>query len=106
MESPNAPFRQEHRNQWRGDKDEPLHGFSWKSGTGRNTSGIIFWSDVFLSDFPNGGDKIAILLMDTQGLFDSKSSPTEISRIFSLSTLMSSFQLFNLQGLTHENELQ
>ena len=90
---------------WMGDKDEPLSGFSWAYGSHRHTTGIIIWSDVFLYDAPNG-DKIAILLMDTQGLFDHKSSPTENARIFSLSTLMSSMQIYNLTGHIHENELQ
>ena len=88
-----------------GDKDKPLSGFSWKYGSERHTTGINIWSDVFLYDAPNG-DKIAILLMDTQGLFDHRTSTTNNSRIFSLSTLMSSMQIYNLTGHIHENELQ
>ena len=90
---------------WMGDKDEPLSGFSWAYGSHRHTTGIIIWSDVFLYDAPSG-DKIAILLMDTQGLFDHKSSPTENARIFSFSTLISSVQIFNLFNHIHEDELQ
>jgi atlastin len=54
---------------WIGKPDEPLKGFSWKPGVSRNTTGIVLWSDVFLHDAPNG-EKFAILLIDTQGLFD------------------------------------
>jgi atlastin len=63
------------------------------------------WSDVFLYDDPNG-DKIAIYLMDTQGLFDHKSSSTDNSRIFSLSTMISSIQILNLLNIIQENQLQ
>lgn len=88
-----------------GDENEPLTGFAWKSGTTRITTGLILWSDVFLYDEPNG-DKLAIYLMDTQGLFDHKSSPTDNSRIFSLSTMISSVQILNLFNIIQENQLQ
>lgn len=90
---------------WLGDDDEPLVGFAWKSGTKRITTGLILWSDVFLYDDPKG-EKLAIYLMDTQGLFDHKSSPTDNSRIFSLSTMISSMQILNLLNLIQENQLQ
>ena len=105
MGSPTTPAREGKYPEWIGGPDEPLSGFSWKSGADRHTTGIIIWSDVFLYDAPNG-DKIAILLMDTQGLFDHESSPTDNSRIFSLSTLISSMQIFNLFNLIQENHLQ
>lgn len=88
-----------------GGAEEPLKGFSWRSGTARETTGIIFWSDVFLYDNPNG-QKIAILVVDTQGLFDNQTSTAENSRIFSLSMLLSSLEIFNLQGLVQEDHLQ
>lgn len=95
------------RNQqsWIGDKNEVLTGFSWKGGAMRNTTGIIIWSDVFLYENPNGS-KIAILLMDTQGLFDYESTPLDNSRIFSLSTLISSVQIFNLFNNIQEDHLE
>lgn len=90
---------------WIGRPDEPLKGFSWKSSTKRETTGIIFWSDVFLYDAPNG-EKIAIYLMDTQGLFDHSSSPTDNIRIFSLSALVSSVQLMNIFNMIEESHLE
>lgn len=90
---------------WLGDDDEPLTGFDWKSGTQRVTTGLILWSDVFLYDGPKN-DKLAIYLMDTQGLFDHKSSPVDNSRIFSLSTMISSVQILNLLNIIQENQLQ
>ena len=88
-----------------GNLDEPLRGFSWRSGTYRETTGIVFWSDVFLYDNPNG-EKLAILVVDTQGLFDNQTTSAENSRIFSLSMLLSSIQMFNLQGLVQEDHLE
>ena len=105
MGSPTTPFRKGRYPEWIGGSDEPLGGFSWRSGSERHTTGIIIWSDVFLYDAPNG-DKIAIFLMDTQGLFDHRSSTTDNSRIFSLSTLISSMQIFNLFSHIHEDQLQ
>lgn len=105
MGSPSIPFRKGKYPEWIGGSNEALSGFSWKSGSDRHTTGIIIWSDVFLYDAPNG-DKIAIILMDTQGLFDRHSSATDNSRIFSLSTLISSVQIFNLFNHIQEDHLQ
>lgn len=88
-----------------GNPEEPLRGFSWRSGTVRETSGIIFWSDVFLYDNPNG-QKLAILVVDTQGLFDNETSSADNTKIFSLSTLLTSIQILNLHGLVQEDHLQ
>lgn len=90
---------------WMGTSTEPLNGFSWRSGVRRDTTGITFWSDVFLHDAENG-DKIAIILVDTQGLFDNETSADENSKIFALSTLLSSCQLLNLSGVIQEDQLQ
>jgi atlastin len=90
---------------WIGEADEPLKGFSWKPGVKRNTSGVVFWSDVFLHDSANG-DKYAIILIDTQGLFDHDTSPAINAKIFSFSTLISSHQIFNLANLVQEDHLE
>lgn len=37
-----------------GPEDEPLTGFSWRGGCERDTTGILVWSNVFLSKLPNG----------------------------------------------------
>lgn len=93
------------RERWMGMPEDPLKGFSWRSGTIRETTGIIFWSDVFLYDNPNG-EKLAILVVDTQGLFDNETSTADNSKIFALSTLLTSIQILNLSGLVQENHLQ
>lgn len=89
-----------------GEKDEPLSGFSWRSGSIRDTTGIIIWNDVFLHTDDETDEKIAILIMDTQGLFDNETSPMDNSRIFALGTLISSIQVLNLSGVVQEDQLQ
>lgn len=64
------------------------------------------WNDVFLHDSKDNEEKFAIVVMDTQGLFDNETSPTENSRIFALGTLISSVQVLNLTGVVQEDQLQ
>lgn len=86
---------------WIGDKDEPLKGFSWRSGSIRDTTGLSFWSDIFLH-----GENLAILLVDTQGLFDPETSTEENAKILTLSTLLSSSLILNLNNVIQEDQLQ
>ena len=52
------------------DEDVPLTGFHWRGGAERDTTGILMWSQVFEVKLPSGKD-VAVVLMDTQGAFDS-----------------------------------
>jgi len=88
-----------------GNRNEPLTGFEWKSGTARTTRGLIFWPDVFLYNDVKTGDKYAIYVLDTQGLFDHSTSSNDNARIFSLSTLISSVQIMNVFNLLQEDQL-
>ncbi|KOB70941.1 Atlastin [Operophtera brumata] len=91
---------------WLGGDSEPLEGFSWRGGSKRNTTGILLWSEPILTSLPSG-EKVAVLLMDTQGTFDSKSTVRDCSTIFALSTLVSSVQIYNLPGGNiQEDDLQ
>lgn len=45
-------------------------------------------------------------MVDTQGLFDTVTSTADNSKIFSLSSLLTSIQILNLQGLVQEDHLQ
>jgi atlastin len=89
-----------------GDEDEPLQGYSWRSGADRDTMGIVIWNDVFLHTDETTGEKIAIVIIDTQGLFDNETTTTNNSRIFALGTLISSIQVLNLSGVIQEDQLQ
>jgi Guanylate-binding protein, N-terminal domain len=85
---------------------EELTGFSWGGGCGRVTTGIIMWSDVFLHTDKISGAKIAIILLDTHGLFDNLTTPTDNSRIFGLSSLLSSVLIFNIGGQIQEDQIE
>lgn len=39
---------------WMGDEEEPLVGFSWRGGFERDTTGILMWSHPFLATLPSG----------------------------------------------------
>ncbi len=100
----NRPKNKTSSIDWLGGPNEPLTGFSWKPGSKRDTTGILIWSDVFLYDSDAG--KFAIILMDTQGLFDHKTPPEVNARIFSMSMLLSSLQIFNVKERIREDQLE
>ncbi|KAK2582908.1 hypothetical protein KPH14_008975 [Odynerus spinipes] len=90
---------------WLGRDDEPLRGFSWRGGSERDTTGILMWSKVFPATLPSG-EKVAIILMDTQGAFDSQSTVRDCATVFALSTMLSSVQIYNLSQNIQEDHLQ
>ena len=47
-----------------------------------------------------------VLLMDTQGAFDSMSTVKDCATVFALSTLLSSVQIYNLMTNVQEDDLQ
>lgn len=63
------------------------------------------WSEVFLHDYSDGR-KVAIILLDTQGAFDSQSTVRDCATVFALSTMLSSVQIFNLSQNIQEDDLQ
>ncbi len=48
----------------------------------------------------------AALLFATQGMFDSETSQMTTASIFGLSTLISSYQAYNVKERVNENDLQ
>jgi len=78
---------------WIGDGSTPLKGFSWRGGSERDTTGILMWSEPFIFKLDNGKD-VAIVLMDTQGAFDSEYTVRDSATVFALSTMTSSIQGF------------
>lgn len=90
---------------WLGKDDEPLTGFSWRGGSDPETTGILLWSEVFLAE-KKDGTQVAVLLMDTQGAFDSQSTVKDCATIFALSTMTSSMQIYNLSQNIQEDDLQ
>ncbi|XP_056466215.1 atlastin-2-like isoform X3 [Gadus chalcogrammus] len=90
---------------WMGGEDEPLSGFSWRGGCERETTGIQAWSEVFVVE-RSDGSKVAVLLVDTQGAFDSQSTIKDCATVFALSTMTSSVQVYNLTQNVQEDDLQ
>ena len=69
--------------------------FEWRGGRNRMTTGITVWSEPFECT-SKSGEKLSVIILDTQGLFDNETPMGLTSCIFGLSTLMSSFQVYNL----------
>ncbi|GFN99090.1 Atlastin-3, partial [Plakobranchus ocellatus] len=91
--------------EWLGDEEAPLEGFSWRGGSERDTTGILMWSEPFIVK-NRSGEEVVVLLMDTQGAFDSESTVKDCATIFALSTMLSSVQVFNLTQNIQEDDLQ
>lgn len=65
--------------------------FAWRGGSERQTTGIWVWSEPFVK-VSSSGQPVAVILMDTQGMFDNETSMALTAQIFGLSTFVSSFQ--------------
>ena len=78
-------------NDWLSKSDAPLKGFSWRGGSKADTSGILMWSKPFVVK-TESGKEFAILLMDTQGAFDSMDTLKDATTVFALSLMISSIQ--------------
>ncbi|KAH9393030.1 putative RING-H2 finger protein [Tyrophagus putrescentiae] len=90
---------------WLADPSAPLKGFSWRGGCARDTTGILMWSEPFVIKRDDGTD-VAVVLMDTQGAFDSEYTVKDSATVFALSTMTSSIQVFNLMHNLQEDNLQ
>ena len=42
--------------EWLGEEEEPLVGFSWRGGFERDTTGILIWSKPFITTLPSGDE--------------------------------------------------
>lgn len=81
------------------------YGFEWSYGSSPHTKGIWMWSSPIPVKLENGKE-ICVLLMDTQGTFDSETSQKECATIFSLSALMSSVQIYNIKNNIERTHLE
>ena len=63
------------------------------------------WSEVFTHDYSNG-ERVAIILLDTQGIFDDQSTVRDCTTIFALSMMLSSVQCYNVMQNIKEDDLQ
>lgn len=99
-------YKRHNVDDWLGENGNgtSINGFKWSGGQKANTSGIWMWSDVFTHDFESG-EKVAILIVDTQGIFDSRANVRDCTNIFALSVLLSSIQCYNVMNIIQEDDL-
>ena len=90
---------------WLDEEKAPLTGFHWRGGADRDTNGVMMWSKAFIRVLGNG-ERVAVVLLDTQGAFDSQSTVKDSATVFALSTLLTSVQVFNLMSNVQEDDLQ
>lgn len=85
-------------------------GFHWSGGSERNTTGIWMWSQPHFVVKPtedgSGTETMAVLLVDSQGMFDNETTMNLTASIFGLSTLLSSYQIYNVDKRIQEDNLQ
>jgi len=80
-----------------GGEVESAQSFAWRGGHDRMTTGIWMWSLPFIYT-KKSGERLAVLLMDTQGMFDNETTVSLTAQIFGISTLVSSYQIYNVQN--------
>lgn len=98
-------------------EDGGTPGFLWRPGKDRTTTGIWMYGTPFPRVLPSG-ETVAVVLMDTQGrktpntalyafagMFDMKTSMALTAAIFGLSTLISSYQIYNVTKQIQEDYL-
>ncbi|CAG7837204.1 unnamed protein product [Allacma fusca] len=90
---------------WFDNELQPEETFSYKSGRERETVGINLYSEPFVVT-KGSGEKLAVLLLDCQGLFDDKTTFKQNAVIFALSNLFSSVLIYNVKAKIEENLLQ
>lgn len=84
-------------------------GFAWRGGSERNTTGIWMWSQPHFVSVPTesgGKETMAVLLVDSQGMFDNETTMSLTASIFGMSTLLSSYQIYNVDKRIQEDNLQ
>lgn len=75
--------------------------FQWMHGSKAHTKGIWMWSKIFTHPTEN----VAIILLDTQGIFDHETDFGQVSTIFALNMMISSATCFNILRDIGENDL-
>ncbi|KAL7015442.1 hypothetical protein ACKWTF_016459 [Chironomus riparius] len=90
---------------WIGHENEPLHGFPWERGSKPVTKGIAIWNDAFLFTDERTGEKIAITVIDTHGIFIDDAPSDDDSKMFMLGSLLSSNFMLNCAKELSSNNL-
>lgn len=92
---------------WIGERDNhvDLNRFRYRGGRKPDTNGIWIWSELFTHDFENG-EKVAIVLFDTQGIFDNRTGMREVVAVFAVSMMLASVQCYNVSQNIQEDDIQ
>ena len=80
-------------------------GFNWRGGMEKCTEGIWVWSQPFIFTREDGSE-FALILMDTQGAWDSRMSKTESSSVFGLTAALSSYLVYNVSMQIQEDKVE
>ncbi|XP_053120341.1 RING finger protein 112-like [Hemicordylus capensis] len=85
-----------------GQEDEPLTGFQWKPGTDSTTKGVWIWSQPFWIPIQTG--KVAVFLIDTEGLMNLETKKEVSVKLSAFSMLLSSFQILNVERMWKDTD--
>ncbi|CAL4110933.1 unnamed protein product, partial [Meganyctiphanes norvegica] len=92
---------------WLGEENEPLIGFDHKYDDKSVTRGINIWDKPLIVErqkTDGSMERVLVLLMDSQGIFSAEEEE-EATRIFALTTMISSVLVFNLTHQLNESVL-
>lgn len=79
-------------------------GFRFKGGMDTCTEGIWVWSEPFVR--VSGGEKVAVLLFDTQGAWDSALSKEQSATIFGITAALSSKLIYNINKQIQQDKIE
>ncbi|XP_064425427.1 atlastin-2 isoform X3 [Latimeria chalumnae] len=96
-------LRNQRKQNWMGKEDETLTGFGWKPGSEGTTSGIMILKKPFVVDSSIG--KVAVLLVDMEGLQNLSSSKKRLTKLATITRLVSTLQIFNVMRNLKESDL-
>ena len=88
-----------------GNRNSFNNGFVWCNGIESQTMGIWIWNKPIIYNHPINGSR-AIILLDTQGLFDLNTNQKKTITLFGMSALMSSHVIYNVDKRIQEDNLQ
>ena len=109
---PNVPRDQEYPvPEWLLKEGENLKdgdgksGFHWRGGMEKCTEGIWIWSRPFVRKLPGSEEKVAVIIMDTQGAWDSRLTKEQSATVFGLTAVLSSKQIYNISKQIQEDKI-
>mmetsp|Transcript_66955 Transcript_66955/g.160358 ORF Transcript_66955/g.160358 Transcript_66955/m.160358 type:complete len:582 (+) Transcript_66955:117-1862(+) len=87
-----------------GASEASSDGFRFKGGMDKCTEGIWIWSKPFKRNIDN--KEYLLLLMDTQGAWDSEMTKEQSATIFGLTALLSSKLVYNISMQIQEDKVE